>query len=93
MATSTVVITFDKLLKPGPVVLTNWPGHRTVGGSFDFFPTAPPVAAGCTVTYQHNGLPALPGPSFVSYNALPPDLIGLHGLPVAQFLQFPLQEV
>jgi hypothetical protein len=90
-ATSIVRVTFDRNLQTGTTAVLNWTIKANIGvGNQVFTPTAPGSVLGPLVT-----LPTLGGglafpPMGVTYNAVPPDLVGSNGVPVAAFLDLPI---
>lgn len=77
----------DLPLQDGPINPANWSashgGTEWVGG-----PGAQVVAGAIAVPMVDTGLPI--GGESCCYNAVPPDVVGVNGTPVAAFCDYPL---
>lgn len=93
-STLLITVTFDGPLTPGALSPFNWIGECNPLGPFVILNAAtPPIAAGSAVTWTAFAAGGGTPPCRVSYNATPPDLLGLSGAPVAAFANFPMTRV
>lgn len=85
--TSTLEITFDRTLSPGPVAPNN------LGCRFaNMLRTnlVPGTAAGNKVTAIMGGAFLDLGPNVCAYHATPPDIVSTYSVPAAPFADFPV---
>lgn len=89
-----LTVTFDKLLANGTSAIGNWLYLLGNGPPAPYLQAAVGVTSGLTVTLQMvgGGLP-IPPLDTCNYLAVPPDVIGRNGLPVASFIGLPVVKI
>ena len=88
-AAQVLTVTFDKLLRSLPTAPGNWTGCLALAPASNVAGAAPGAAFERTVTVPMNvGGPCFT-PNWITYAAVPADLISRAGVPAAAFAAFP----
>lgn len=85
----TLTVTFDRPLVVGPLFAPSWGWVRNLNGYTGIAAQVPPGAPTTVIVTAGLPGPAPPG-ALCAYAAIPPDLIGQNGVPVAPFADFPI---